>query len=164
MTVRGRTVVSCGIPVAPPGADIPENQMWRTPKICVAIAAVFLTACNAPHDNVAVATLSAEGEKSANTVQQPRPAFSSYDEARTYARGGNCETADMSRSRWIRSAEFCYRGATDRGFLIMTLDAREYIHADVPTAVWDAFREAPSPGEFYNARLRRQFRLSLVGE
>lgn len=125
------------------------------------LASCAATACTAHHDAPPVSANSA-GQNAAEA--EVVPAFASYNDARAYARGGECENADMSRSSWIRGAEFCHRVAADRGFLIVTLEAREYIHADVPNTLWAAFREAPSPGAFYNAQLRRRYRLLLIGE
>ena len=140
-------------------AQRPRVHRWL-PESRAVIAARGLAACTAHQDNGQVATLSSGAAAPPSAVA---PSLSSYDEARAYARGGACETADMTRSSWIRGAEFCHREALDRGYLIETINAREYIHAGVPNAVWAAFRDAASPGGFYTAQLRGRYRLSLSG-
>ena len=87
--------------------------------------------------------------------------FGTYDEAMAYARGGECESASMSRSTWIRGAEFCHRGTLGTGSLLVNLKGRWYIHEDVPNDVWREFRDAESPGGYHNRSSRRKYRLTL---
>lgn len=55
------------------------------------------------------------------------------------------------------------RIAYDEESEILTVTFREngkYLYYDVPAAVFDAFRKAPSAGSFFNAHVKDQFRCS----
>lgn len=116
--------------------------------------ALLLVACVGPK---------AETESTEVTIngsQQSAPALESYEQAMAYARSLNCVSSDMSRSSWIRRAEYC-RSHEEDGFLLVDLKGRWYIHEGVPNSVWIAFDAAPSPGRFYNTNLRSRYRLVL---
>ncbi len=70
------------------------------------------------------------------------------------------EEQNTDESSWVRGAEFySCDGAT--GFFILRTDDREYIHVDVPVAVWQGFKDASSFGTYYNANIKRRYRLGL---
>ncbi len=70
------------------------------------------------------------------------------------------EEQNTDESSWVRGSEFySCDGAT--GFFILRTDDRDYIHVDVPVAVWQGFKEASSFGSFYNMNIKRRYRLVL---
>ncbi|MBK9274011.1 MAG: KTSC domain-containing protein [Flavobacteriales bacterium] len=70
------------------------------------------------------------------------------------------EEQNTDESSWVRGAEF-YSCNGASGFFILRTDDREYIHVDVPLKVWHGFKEASSFGTYYNAKIKRRYRLGL---
>ena len=70
------------------------------------------------------------------------------------------EEQNTDESSWIRGAEF-YSCDGASGFFILRTDDWEYIHVDVPVAVWQGFKEATSFGSYYTANIKRRYRLRL---
>jgi len=70
------------------------------------------------------------------------------------------EEQNTDESSWVRGAEFyTCDGAT--GFFILRTDDQDYIHIDVPVAVWQGFKEASSFGSYYTANIKHRYRLGL---
>lgn len=70
------------------------------------------------------------------------------------------EEQNTEESSWVRGAEF-YSCDGSSGFFILRTDDREYIHVEVPVAVWHGFKDASSFGTYYNAKIKRRYRLGL---
>ena len=89
--------------------------------------------------------------------------FASYTEAMDQIRSASfriAEEQNTDESSWVRGAEF-YSCDGVTGFFILRTDDREYIHVEVPVAVWQGFKEASSFGTYYNANIKRRYRLDL---
>ncbi len=100
------------------------------------------------------------GSPAVQQSAQPIAAFETYEQAIEYARRLTCVSTEMTRSSWIRGAEFCSAEGSS-GYLLVDLKDRWYIHEGVPVDVWSAFKTAASPGGFYNQNLRSRYRLKL---
>jgi len=86
--------------------------------------------------------------------------FSSFEEAIAFVRRSyRGEFADTSRSSWIRGAEYYEAGGQE--FLILNMNGKDYIFRGVPVSVWQEFKSAPSPGQFYNSRIRGRYHFAL---
>lgn len=89
--------------------------------------------------------------------------FASYDDAMGKIRSASfriVEEQNTAESSWVRGAEFySCDGAT--GYFILRTDDQDYIHADVPVAVWQGFKEASSFGSYYTGNVKRRYRLGL---
>lgn len=98
-----------------------------------------------------------------NSCDDLPTSFASYTEAMDQIRSASfriTEEQNTDESSWVRGAEFySCDGAT--GFFILRTDDREYIHVDVPLKVWQGFKEASSFGSYYNANIKRRYRLGL---
>lgn len=70
------------------------------------------------------------------------------------------EELNTDESSWVRGAEFHSCDGTTGFFILRTAD-RDYIHVDVPVAVWQGFKEASSFGSYYTANIKRRYRLGL---
>lgn len=89
--------------------------------------------------------------------------FASYTEAMDQIRSASfriAEEQNTDESSWVRGAEF-YSCDGTTGFFILRTDDRDYIHVDVPVAVWQGFKDASSFGTYYNANIKRRYRLVL---
>jgi hypothetical protein len=60
------------------------------------------------------------------------------------------------KSSWIRGASF-YSCDGDVGYFYLKTDSNNYIYKDVPLKIWNAFKNASSHGEFYNANIRNRY-------
>ncbi len=98
-----------------------------------------------------------------NSCADLQTSYTSYTEAMDRIRSASfriAEEQNTDESSWVRGAEFySCDGAT--GFFILRTDDREYIHVDVPVAVWQGFKDASSFGTYYNANIKRRYRLGL---
>lgn len=89
--------------------------------------------------------------------------FSTYQEALNQVRSASfhiAEEQNTDESSWVRGAEF-YSCDGTTGFFILRTDDQDYIHSNVPVAVWQGFKEATSFGNYYTANIKRHYRLSL---
>jgi len=89
--------------------------------------------------------------------------FTSYTEAMDRIRSASfriAEEQNTDESSWVRGAEF-YSCDGASGFFILRTDNQDYIHVDVPIAVWQGFKEASSFGSYYTANIRKRYRLGL---
>jgi hypothetical protein len=91
--------------------------------------------------------------------------YSSYSKAVSAIRSysfGYSDFADMSKSSWIKSAEY-YSCTSGSGYLIVNLKSGEsYIHYGVPAAKWNGFKSADSFGSYYNSQLKGMYTLKLA--
>ena len=94
--------------------------------------------------------------------QMPRH-FNSYGAAIAFVKKAQFRFSDdinTSRSSWIRSASY-YSCDGITGYFIFTTDTKEYIHSDVPVALWKQFKVAPSFGSYYDRNIRGKYRFRL---
>ncbi len=89
--------------------------------------------------------------------------FSSYKQASNKIKGANFKISDKantSKSSWITSASYhSCDGST--GYFIFVAKGKEYIHKEVPHAVWTTFKSAESVGAFYNKNIKHNYTLYL---
>jgi hypothetical protein len=98
-----------------------------------------------------------------NSCDDLPTSFASYTEAMDRIRSASfrmAEEQNTDESSWVRGAEY-YSCDGASGFFIIRTDDREYIHFDVPVAVWQGFKDASSFGTYYNANIKRRYRLGL---
>jgi len=89
-----------------------------------------------------------------------RRTFSTYEEALAFVRSNHRgESIDTSRSSWVRCAE--YYEARGQGFFILCTDQKDYLYADMPKHLWQAFKSASSLGTFYNQNIKGRFYFDL---
>ena len=89
--------------------------------------------------------------------------FRSYEQAVQIVKSSTFkirESVNTSKSSWIRAASF-YSCDSQKGFLIIRTDDREYIHQNVPIEVWRGFKNASSFGSYYSNNIRGRYRLIL---
>ena len=70
------------------------------------------------------------------------------------------DEVDTSSSSWIRKANY-YSCDNSTGYLIIETDSENYIHQDVPIAVWKEFKDATSFGRYYNSHFKGSYKLTL---
>ncbi len=49
----------------------------------------------------------------------------------------------------------------EKGFLILTTDSKDYIHQDIPIALWRGFKEASSLGSYYSQHIKDSYPLRM---
>jgi len=89
--------------------------------------------------------------------------FRSYEQAVQIVKSSTFkirESVNTSKSSWIRAASF-YSCDSQKGFMIIRTDDREYIHQNVPIEVWRGFKNASSFGSYYSNNIRGKYRLLL---
>jgi len=89
--------------------------------------------------------------------------FSSYNQAITSVRSAKfriSESVNTSSSSVITSANF-YSCDAEKGFLIIGINNRPYIHTGIPKKLWQAFKQASSFGSFYNTYIRNKYRVAI---
>src|SRR5450631_4311476 len=89
--------------------------------------------------------------------------FSTYEQAIYLVKNASFQFKDevnTSKSSWIRSASY-YSCDGITGFFILGTDKQEYIHADLPKGIWEAFKRASSFGKYYDYNIRYKFHLNL---
>jgi hypothetical protein len=132
------------------------TRSWMGP---VLVAGLLLSGCDQTHEPT---TGSDVAEVETNCADLPRT-FSSYEEAMDQVRTRTfviAEEQNTDESSWVRGAEFySCDGAT--GYFILRTDDQDYIHTDVPVAVWQGFKEASSFGSYYTGNIKRRYRLGL---
>lgn len=67
------------------------------------------------------------------------------------------DTLDVSRSSWIKSATFQTEVGSDVGQLVVQIGDKKTTYIDVPVKVWMSFKNAESPGSFYNDHIKQQY-------
>ena len=90
--------------------------------------------------------------------------FKSYSEAESSINSTSFEFEDdfsSPESSWISSASFSSIDGKTGYLNIRTKRGDSYIHQNVPTAIWDGFKIAPSKGRYYNTNLRDQYQLEI---
>lgn len=90
--------------------------------------------------------------------------FTTYDAAIHSVRSCDFNTQEKinTDSSWIESIEY-YSCDGNSGFLIIiTTKGTNYIHDDVPDALWKKFKEAASFGSFYNNYVKGRYPLYLT--
>ena len=70
------------------------------------------------------------------------------------------ESVNTSNSSWIRRASY-YSCDGKMGYLIIRTDEGEYIHSDMPTYIWEEFKNAESYGSFYNQYIKHRYYFTL---
>lgn len=91
-------------------------------------------------------------------------AFKSYDQAVSTVRNFGFSFKDRvntAKSSWIRGASY-YSCDKRSGFLLINTDNENYIHANVPVAIWYQFKSAYSFGSFYSSQIRGRYQLRLA--
>lgn len=73
------------------------------------------------------------------------------------------EILNTSRSSWIKGANY-YSCDGKTGFMIMRTSSEEYIHQNLPIAIWANLKNAVSFGKYYNYNIRGRYQLILVSE
>lgn len=89
--------------------------------------------------------------------------FSSYSQAITTIQNTEfkiSESLTTSKSSWIRRADY-YSCDGQSGFFIIVTDAKSYIHANMPIALWLHFKQANSFGSFYDHYIKGKYRIYL---
>ena len=96
-------------------------------------------------------------------VPNCRTTFSSFQDALDQVRSASysiSEEQNTDESSWVRGAAI-YSCDGRTGFFILSTDDRDYIHIDVPVAVWQGFKEALSFGTYYNTNIKKRYGLGL---
>jgi hypothetical protein len=70
------------------------------------------------------------------------------------------DSVDTSRSSFVESVSF-YSCDSKTGFLLVKIKGTEYIHQNVPIAVWGSFKKADSYGSFYSKNIKGRYQLKL---
>lgn len=89
--------------------------------------------------------------------------YSSYEEAVRTIETANFkvkESVNTSKSSWIRGAAY-YSCHGTTGFLILKTDNHEYLHSEVPSGVWQGFKNAESFGSYYNQNIKHKYQFKL---
>ena len=150
-------------------AGFPLQSLTRGPRSLTAfllVAVALFSGCS-NDNNTSVEKKSDQVEESSapvgNNCANLPTSFSSYTEALERIRSASfriAEEQNTDESSWVRGAEF-YSCDGSTGFFILRTDDREYIHVDVPVAVWQGFKDASSFGTYYNTNIKRRYRLDL---
>ena len=83
--------------------------------------------------------------------------FSSYEQAVNAVKRSSFRFQDyrnMNNSGFIDYGKY-YSCDNYKGFLILSLNHREYIYRSVPIQIWQNFKNANSFGNFYNYYIRK---------
>jgi hypothetical protein len=103
---------------------------------------------------------SAQGQKNCASLKTK---FKSYNEALIAIQNTKFlieDEVNTSTSSWIRSASY-YSCDGKVGYFILGTDKRDYIHANLPFAMWKAFKQANSFGSYYNTHIKNRYQLTL---
>lgn len=85
--------------------------------------------------------------------------FNSYSEAVSKVKSAQFSHVDYvntARSSVITSASY-YSCDGEKGFLIVGINNRPYIHTGIPNNLWQDFKKARSFGSFYNSYIRNRY-------
>ncbi len=89
--------------------------------------------------------------------------FYSYNEAINKVKNANfsfIDNVNTSRSSFINSAYY-YSCDGITGYMIISLNNKEYIHTGLPKKIWLSFKNSESLGSFYSKNIRYRYRLSI---
>lgn len=70
------------------------------------------------------------------------------------------DKVSTSSSSWINGASFSSCDGKI-GFLIVQIRNKNYVHQNVPIAIWKNFKTSSSYGNFYNQNIKNKYRLKL---
>jgi hypothetical protein len=90
--------------------------------------------------------------------------FSSYNEAINIIESTKFTLTDYvntTNSSWIREAYF-YSCDKNFGYFVIKTNKNMYIHKDLPTSVWNGFKNANSFGSYYNNNIKNRYQLNLT--
>lgn len=150
----------CGVPLQS------LTRGSRSPITFLLWAVVLLSACGGDSGSTTEVNAGPVDDAStpvAHNCKDLPSSFASYTEAMEQIREATfriAEEQNTEESSWVRGAEF-YSCDGSSGFFILRTDDREYIHVEVPVAVWHGFKDASSFGTYYNAKIKRRYRLGL---
>jgi len=89
--------------------------------------------------------------------------FYSYNEAINKVKNANfsfIDNVNTSRISFINSAYY-YSCDGITGYMIISLNNKEYIHTGLPKKIWLSFKNSESLGSFYSKNIRYRYRLTL---
>lgn len=89
--------------------------------------------------------------------------YTSYQQAMETIRSAHFhyrESADTSKSSWIRAASF-YSCDGITGYFIFKTDKKEYLYKEVPYEIWEEFKNAVSFGKYYNRHIKGKYGFGL---
>jgi len=151
-----------------PRCGVPLQSLTRGSRSLIAFllgTVVLFSGCSS--DNGSTTENSGQvdeaSEPAGNSCDDLPASFASYSDAMGQIRSASfriAEEQNTDESSWVRGAEF-YSCDGASGFFILRTDDREYIHVDVPVAIWQGFKDATSIGSYYNANIKRRYRLVL---
>ncbi len=90
--------------------------------------------------------------------------FNSYSEAKQYVETFDfqlSEEENLQRSSWMSKANYYSCDGMVGYFTYETKNGENYIYRNVPMEVWQGFKNADSPGRFYNENIKSRFVLVL---
>jgi hypothetical protein len=111
---------------------------------------------------VSLLIASLTGFAQTNCVRLPST-FKSYNQAISLVKAAKfkiIETANTSKSSWVKSATF-YSCDGKTGYLIILLKNKEFIHANLPYTEWKRFKNAASLGQYYDYNIKHKFKLII---
>jgi hypothetical protein len=100
---------------------------------------------------------------SQNNCKDLPKTFYSYNEAINKVKTSKFSFVDnvnTSNSSFINSAYY-YSCDGMTGYLIISLNNKEYIHSGLPIKIWLSFKNSESLGSFYSKNIRYRYRLTL---
>lgn len=89
--------------------------------------------------------------------------YSSYSEAVTSIKSADFkikESINTSRSSWVRGASF-YSCDGETGFFIIKTDKQDYLYSNLPTHIWEGFKNADSFGSYYDRNIKNKYAFIL---
>ena len=89
--------------------------------------------------------------------------FKSYNQAVFEVKNSKFKSVDhlnTARSSFINSAHY-YSCDGMTGYMIISLNNKEYIHSGLPIKIWLSFKNSESLGSFYSKNIRYRYRLTL---
>ena len=90
--------------------------------------------------------------------------FNSYSEAKQYVETFDfqlSEEENLQLSSWMSKANYYSCDGLVGYFTYETKKGKNYIYRNVPLEVWQGFKNANSPGGFYNQNMKGRFILVL---
>ena len=90
--------------------------------------------------------------------------FSSFSEAKQYVETFDfqlSEEENLQRSSWMKKANYYSCDGLVGYFSYETKTGKDYIYRNVPKEVWQGFKNADSPGGYYNQNIKGRFVLVL---
>lgn len=90
--------------------------------------------------------------------------FNRYSEAKQYIETFYfklSEEENLQRSSWMSKANYYSCDGLVGYFTYETKNGKNYIYRNVPMEIWQSFKNADSPGRFYNENIKGRFILAL---